>query len=138
MSIEIKNIKYTAQFVDDADKLLKLFKPKHEDVYAYHSTNWYKPENSDDLEIGKKSKLKIIGRAHDLKGDALLVENPKSKNKHPHITISCAKNVPPFYSNELLERASQDGSWEIFTEPVFIEVTEGYSDYDNKIVLSEN
>ncbi len=96
MPIKVGNIEYTALFVDSPEKLLKMFEPKHKNIYAHHSTNWYKPTDVSDLEIGKKSALKIIGRAYDQSGDALLVENGKSKNKYPHITISCAENVPLF------------------------------------------
>lgn len=138
MLIKIENIEYTGLFMDSPERLLKMFEPKHKKIYANHSTNQYKPTGIGNLEIGKKSMLKIIGRAHDQKGDALLVENAKSKNKYPHITVSCAENVPPVYSNELLDNASTNNSLEIFENPFFIEATEGYADYDGKIILSEN
>lgn len=136
--LKSEEIKYTALFVDSPEKLLQIFPAKHPKVFAHHSTNYYKPNSVEGLEIGKRSLLKIIGRASDQNGFALLVENTKSKNKFPHITISCAEDVAPVYSNELLEKASKDGSLEIFKEPFFIEVTEGYSDFDDKIILSEN
>ena len=135
MEIESKNIQYTAFFIDNPEKLLKAFVPKHKKVYAHHSTNWYKPTDVSDLEIGRKSVLKIIGRAFDQKGDALLVENNKSRNKYPHITISCTEDVPAVYSNELLEKASGDGSLELLEEPFLIETTEGYADFGDNIVL---
>lgn len=136
MEVEYKDIEYTALFVDSPEKLLKMFLPKHKKIYGHHSTNWYRPTDLNDLEIGKKVVLKIVGRASDKRGDALLVENSKSKNKYPHITISCAENVPPVYSNELLEKASEDGSLELFKELFFIEVTEGYSDNKGNVILS--
>lgn len=136
--IKPEEIEYTALFVDSPEKLLQIFPAKHSKVFAHHSTNWYKPSSVEGLELGKKSLLKIIGQAHDQKGFAVLVENAKSKNKFPHITISCDEDVAPVYSNELLEKASNDGSLEIFKEPLFIEVTEGYVDMDKNIVLSEN
>lgn len=135
MPTKIEDIEYTALFVDSPEKLLVMFEPKHEIVYAHHSTNWYKPTDVEDLEIGKKSVLKIIGRVSDEKGDALLVENAKSRNKYPHITLSCIKNIPPVYSNELIEKALKDNSVELFQEPFFIEVTEGYGDFENNIIL---
>jgi hypothetical protein len=138
IALKPEEIEYTALFVDSPEKLLQMFPAKHLKVFAHHSTNWYKPTSSEGLEIGNKSLLKIIGQASDLKGFAVLVENAKSKNKFPHITISCAEGVAPVYSNELLEIASKDGSLEMFKEPLFIEVTEGYGDFDDKIVLSEN
>ncbi len=129
-----EQILYTAFFVDNPEKLLAMFPPKHPDIYAHHSTNWYKPTDTKNLEIGGKMTLKIIGEAFDDKGHALLVENPKSKNKYPHITISCAKGVPAVYSNELLEKASANGSLTVFKKPFFIEATEGYADLDEKVV----
>ena len=133
-----EEIEYTALFVDSPEKLLEMFPAKHPKVFAHHSTNWYKPSSLEGLEIGKKSSLKIIGQAYDQKGFEVLVENAKSKNKFPHITISCAEGIAPVYSNELLEKASENGSLEMFKEPFFIEVIEGYVDTDKNLVLSEN
>jgi hypothetical protein len=108
-----EDIEYTALFIDNPEKLLQMFPAKHSKVFAHHSTNWYKPTSIDGLETGKKGLLKIIGQTHDDKAFALLVENVKSKNKYPHITISCAENIEPVYSNELLDNASKDGSIEM-------------------------
>ncbi len=80
--------------------------------------------------------LKIIGRAYDEKGDALLVENPKSNKAQPHITLSCAENVPPAYSEKLLAAAASNGTLGMFLEPFFIEVTEGYFSRSGEVVLS--
>lgn len=135
-NLKPEEIEYTALFVDNPEKLLEMFPAKHSKVFAHHSTNWYKPTSLEGLEIGKKSLLKIIGQAYDQKGFAVLVENPKSKNKFPHITISCAEGIPPVYSNELLEKASKDGSLEMFKEPFFIEVTEGYGDFNDNVIIS--
>lgn len=136
MQIKPSQIIYTALFVDSPEKLFEMFPAKHSKVFAHHSTNWYKPTSLEGLEIGNRSLLKIIGQASDENGFAVLVENSKSKNKFSHITISCAENIAPFYSSQLLEKASKDGSLEILKEPVFIEVTEGYVNMDNNIVIS--
>ena len=88
--------------------------------------------------MGRKTKLKIIGRAYDEKGDALLVEDIKSENKYPHITLSCAEGVKPVYSHELIERASEDGSIDYFSSPKEIEVIEGYSDGKNDFMSGPN
>jgi hypothetical protein len=140
MNIPLKPeaIEYTALFVDNREDLLRMFPARHSSVFAHHSTIWYRPSSVEGLEIGRKLILKIIGHAADEKGFAVLVENGKSKNKYPYITISCAKDIPPVYSNELLEKAVKDGSIEIFKKPLFINVTEGYSDIHDNVVLSEN
>lgn len=120
------SIYYTAYFIDNPSELLSMFPTKHPIIYAHHSTNQYKPDNLDKLEMGKKIKLKIIARFTDDNCDALLVVNEKSENKFPHITLSCAKGVPPMYSNQLLENADKKGKIEYFTEPSCIDATEGY------------
>lgn len=136
--VKPEEIEYTALFVDSPEKLLQMFPAKQSKVFAHHSTNWYRPTSTEGLEIGKKSLLKIIGQAYDQNSLAVLVENAKSKNKFPHITISCAEDIAPVYSNELLEKASKDGSLEMLKEPLFIDVTEGYVDISKNLVLSEN
>ncbi len=134
--MDLEKIVYTALFIDDPEKLLKMFPSKHEKVFAHHSTIWYKPQSLENLEIGKKSALKIIGQVYDEKAFAILVENKKSKNQFPHITISCAENIRPVYSNELFEKAFEAHMVEIFDEPLYIEVTEGYVDNSGNTYLN--
>ncbi len=129
-----ESVKYTGLFVDSPEKLLQKFPARHEVVVAHHSTNWYKPTSLSELEIGKKSSLKIIGQAADAKCFALLVENLKSKNQYPHITISHAVDVSAVYANELLEKSAKGDTLEMFPEPVFIDVTEGYVGADEQLV----
>ena len=128
------NIKYTALFVKDIQDLLNKFPPKHKKVFGHHSTIEFKPENLEGLEIGKEQKIKIIGRAFDEFGDDLLVENPKSKNKYPHITLSRGENAPPLYSKILFEKAINSNTIEYFDNES-VEVIEGYSDFDNNIFI---
>ena len=125
---EKPSVLYTARFVHNIPVLLEKFPPKHTTHYGHHSTIAFKPSKLDDVVIGQVSTMKVIGRAFDEMGDALLVENNKSKNKHPHITLSCALGVPPVYSNQLIETAIASGTVQYFSEPYEIEVVEGYSD----------
>ncbi len=81
--------------------------------------------------------MKVIGRAWDEKGDALLVENAKSSNKYPHVTLSCAEGVSPVYSNQLIEEAVASNSVEYFKNPEEINVVEGYSDGEHDVVNPE-
>lgn len=131
------NIQYTAEFVVDQTDLLRRFPPKHPKIYADHSTNIYKPSSLANLEIGHNTQLKILARVYDEKGDALLVENPKSNNEHPHITLSCVEGVKPVYTNEMIKKAVREGSIEYFLEPQFVEVIEGYSDGKNTIISQQ-
>lgn len=124
---------YTALFVKDKEDLLKRFPPKHEKVFGDHSTIEFNPNNLDGIEIGKESKIKIIGRAHDEYGDDLLVENPKSKNKYPHITISRRDDAPRLYSQILFSRDAKENHIEYFDNET-VEVVEGYNE-SNRIIV---
>jgi hypothetical protein len=115
---------YTALFVKDVQALLKRFPPKHGKVFADHSTIEFNPSSLDGVEIGKESTIKIIGRAYDEYGDDLLVENPKSKNKYPHITISRAEGAPKLYSRILFPKAIAEKTIEYFDNES-VEVIEG-------------
>jgi len=128
---------YTALFVLDPQTLIKNFLPKHQNVYAHHSTIAFRPENLEGIEPGRKHKIKILGRTSDEKGDALLVENPKSKNEFPHITLSCASDVGPIYSNELLKQAVENKTIEYFRQDVFVDVVEGYETTDGEVVPAD-
>ncbi|OGY59231.1 MAG: hypothetical protein A3B23_02720 [Candidatus Colwellbacteria bacterium RIFCSPLOWO2_01_FULL_48_10] len=119
---------YTALFVKDIGSLLKSFPPKHSRHFGHHSTIAFNPPTIDGIEIGREGKLKIIGQAYDSKGDALLVESPRSKNAYPHITLSCSPDTKPVYSNEMIEKAVLEKTVEYFAEPIWIDVVEGYSD----------
>jgi hypothetical protein len=128
-----KEIKFTALFVKDVKDLLKRFPPKHKKVFGQHSTIEYKPKNLAGIEIGKEQRIKIIGRAFDEFGDDLLVENPKSKNKYPHITLSRGEDAPPLYSNILFDKAIKSNTVEYFINEK-AEVIEGYSEGENNII----
>jgi len=121
-----QNIKFTALFVKDVQDLLKRFPPKHKKIFGHHSTIEFEPENLHGIETGKEYSIKIIGRAYDKFGDDLLVENPKSKNKYPHITLSRGENAPPLYSKMLFEKAIASNDMEYFNNEE-VKVVEGVS-----------
>lgn len=123
---------YTALFVKDVSDLINRFPSKHQKVFAHHSTIAFRPESLDGLEIGKEYSIKIMGRVFDDKGDALLVENPKSKNQHPHITLSCAEGISPTYSSEMISRATENNTIDYFVDEV--KIIEGYFDGDKDVV----
>ncbi len=125
---------YTALFVRDVSALQDKFPPHHANVYGHHSTIAFRPGSLDGIDVGAEGKIAVIGRVHDEKGDALLVHNPKSTNKFPHITLSCAEGVRPVYSNEMIERAALSGSITKFDPPIELDVIEGYFDGKNTIV----
>lgn len=89
---------YTAIFVDRQD-----LKEKYEQVFPnsfyHHSTIEFKPNSLENIPVGEKVELKIIGRLTTDKVDVLLVDNPLSKNEYPHITLSTNDGVKPYESN---------------------------------------
>jgi len=93
---------YSAVFFN-TPKLVGKYKPVHPTLYAHHSTIEFKPADITGLPIGEEITIKIIGRLTTDKVDVLLVENPLSKNKYPHITLSTALGVKPFESNSEIE-----------------------------------
>lgn len=97
-NINNNNIIYSGIFFNK-NELLKKYDLVHENIYYHHSTIEFKPKNVSNLPIGEIMTLKIIGRLTTDKVDALLIENPLSKNEYPHITLSTANNVKPYESN---------------------------------------
>jgi hypothetical protein len=122
-----KDIVYTALNVNDTGKLLEKFPPKHTDHHGSHITLAFLSKKADSIkiealnelgEIGKQTSIRVMGRAYDSKGDALLIERPsfyKILNKFPHITISTA-NVPPKYSNEMIENHAAEISKSLYAK----------------------
>lgn len=74
-------------------------------MFLHHCTiEFGKPvRNPEFLNI--EDELDIIGYAEDEFASAFIVGPCLSKNKIPHITISCAAGIKPFYSNKMLESA---------------------------------
>jgi len=136
-SKEKLKILYTGFFVKNISELTGQFPPKHGKVYGHHSTIAFKPPTLDSIQVGTETSLKIIGRVTDEKGDALLVESPKSNNAHPHITLSCAEGTSPFYSNEMIERAFAANQVTLFDSPIYIDVVEGYFDGKKDVIAKE-
>ena len=131
-----QKIIYTALFVDSVRDLLVRFPPKHTKIFAHHFTIAFRPPTLEGIDIGKKHVLKIVGRIFDSKGDVLLVECPTITNKYPHITISCADNVAPAYSKELIEKFYESGQG-FFENPdtnAEVSLTEGFFDGAEDII----
>lgn len=89
---------YSAIFVNK-DVLMEKYPPKHSNVFSHHSTIEFRPKSIEEIPIGDTINLHITGRLTTERVDALLVDNPLSKNAYPHITLSTADGVKPFESN---------------------------------------
>lgn len=94
-------VTFSAYNVVDEQALKAKYPPVHPNLFYHHSTNEFNPKGVP--ELGKETSLKITGRLTTDKVDVLLVENPGSKNKYPHITLSTAEGVKPFESNKEIE-----------------------------------
>jgi transposase len=93
---------YNAIILDDESKqiLKKKVPAEHENLYYHHITiNHGKKEIPSNL--GELVEFNVIGYAVDERGQAVVVD-AESSNKVPHITLSCADDIAPYYSNELL------------------------------------
>lgn len=98
-----RNPVYSAVFFD-TNELVSKYPQVHKNLYSHHSTIEFKPADISNLPIGNKMNIKIKGRLTTDKVDVLVVDNPLSKNKFPHITLSTAKGVKPFESNLEIEK----------------------------------
>lgn len=93
-------------------QLLRDFPPVYDNVFADHVTLIFKPKEDDlaDYDLGSIVRLKVVGYAQDQKGTAVLVDLPSeirtSPGQKPHITISTAQGIKPFYSNKLIANSS--------------------------------
>jgi hypothetical protein len=96
------NIIYTAVFFN-TNEVVSKYKQVHPNLYSHHSTIEFKPTDVSNLPIGEEINIKVIGRLTNDKVDALIVSNPLSKNKFPHITLSTAEGIKPFQSNTEIE-----------------------------------
>lgn len=94
---------FTAQNVNNPSELMRKYPSNLPNKFYHHSTNKFGKQPFDDRE-GEKMRLHIIGRLTTDKVDVLVVENPNSINKIPHITLATAEGIKPFESNSELEK----------------------------------
>lgn len=128
-----KSVHFVAVFFEEK-KLMDMFKPVHENLFYHHSTI-DSQDITDELDIGKKVKIRIVGRLTTKKVDVLLVQNQYSKRKHPHITLSTAKGIKPAESNTEIEN-NLDKIKYIKTKGLFIWGHIGYYG-DNGVTIKE-
>lgn len=98
-------ILYTCQEVNDPKALQEKYPTTLPNKYYHHSTNEFKPKGYSGKE-GMPLTLHITGRLTTDRVDCLVVENPNSLNKVPHITLATAEGVKPVESNHALKEHS--------------------------------
>jgi hypothetical protein len=101
-----------AVLTENSSNVLKTrIPPIHSDSYYHHMTMCFKPDEKvyqkyADL-VHKSIELKAEAVFYDKKGQALFLDTKFSENSYPHITLSCADGVKPFYSNTIFENPKQ-------------------------------
>ena len=103
---------YVGVFLDDSSRsrLLRDFPPKHPNVYADHVTLVFRPKESEvaQFDMGEKVEIEVVGYAEDERGSAVTIRLPpglkRLSQRDPHVTISTANGVKPFYSNKLIAK----------------------------------
>ena len=99
----VREVLYTSYNVDDVEGLKEKYPSALPDKYYHHSTVKFGSQPIDARE-GKKERLHIIGRLTTDMVDVLVVDNPESANRTPHITLATAEGVKPVASNFELEK----------------------------------
>lgn len=102
---------YVALFLEEASKrmLLEVVRPKHVTVYGEHMTLAFGRHMRANYPIGRTFSIRALSSHEDELGQCVRVDpggiGPYLWEKQiPHITISCAEKVKPFYSMEMLEK----------------------------------
>jgi len=102
---------------DSKAGVLDLFPPKHGCIYGEHITLVFGPTTEQNKffidKLGFEVEVNTIAYAEDDYGQAVAVDCPLSYNSIPHITISCATGVKPYYSNSILNKAVKCDSLKI-------------------------
>jgi hypothetical protein len=106
----MSDILYWAVLLDKTNrkKLLGYIPAVHLNVYAEHITLSFQPNELQNKKwgflLGKKIKLIARDYYEDERGQAITIEGiHRDDQGTPHITISCAEGVKPFYSNKLIK-----------------------------------
>lgn len=132
-SKEKEIVLYSALFVDDISSLKAKYPPVHTNEFYHHSIIAFRPKDGKDgLNVGEKDTIAIIGRVTSDKVDVLLVENEKSLNDNPHITLSTAEGVEPFASNSEIAKAIEEKR--VIDVRDSVDVTEGYSNGQTNVI----
>lgn len=101
---------YAAVFLTEDSKKLLLEKvpAKHPTVFAEHMTLAFGRHMRDEYPIGKKIQLYAYAHFADERGQCVSVWSHQTRgllweSQIPHVTLSCAEGVKPFYSMEMLK-----------------------------------
>ena len=104
---------YVGVFLTEEAKkeLLKVLPAVHPTVFAEHVTLAFGRHMKDRYPLGEMVTVEVVASVKDERGQAAIVRPFTMKkwlweDQTPHITISCAEGVKPFYSNDMLKNAN--------------------------------
>lgn len=103
---------YAAVFLTpwSINKLLTVVRPRHPRVFAEHLTLGFGRHMEDAYPLGYPAMFTVTAVTEDERGQAVTgyldpyTDAYRSRQQFPHITISCAEGIKPFYSNDLLKQ----------------------------------
>lgn len=107
---------YVGLFLGERSKahLNNIFKPKHPKVFTDHLTLAFGRHmmESRKYPVGHIFELFIAEEFSDERGHCLRVDGKGfdhllAPNQVPHITVACADDIKPFYSNDLMKDPSK-------------------------------
>ena len=136
-----KNILFTALFVNDINKLKKVYKPVHPNEHYNHiilmKKNLFSKNYIDNFPIGKQKKIKIVGRYKSDRMDVLILEEGRlSQYKNPFIVLSLADNVSMEEVHPALYEAGKSTKIKMYKSPRYVNTTFGYMNGNNRPVTS--
>lgn len=110
---------YAAVFLTEESKkmLLSMIPARYPTVYAEHMTLAFGRHMNPTYPLGEKVKLWADMHYWDDRGQCVTVILQKDMKVHlakeqvPHVTISCAEGVKPFYSTELIKTSGKGDVW---------------------------
>ncbi len=99
---------------ESVELLKKKIPPMYEKVFYHHMTIAFNPSREafdryGDL-MGKEIELFVMAVCNDSKAQAVLVDSDLVEEGFPHITLSCAEGVKPFYSQTLIKNKTNFGN----------------------------
>lgn len=125
---------YSSYLVPESIKQLKMLLDdlqiqRLDDEYLHHCTIEF---GSDTIitpqQENQYTTIDILGVVVSDKCQAFIVDSCLSKNKNPHITISCKDGIKPFYSNEMLEKNLGDKIMFNYPFEILVRIEKIYAD----------
>lgn len=126
---------YVGIFLDEDSKktLLEYVRPIHPNVFGEHLTLAFGRHMLESYSLGIKVDLDVFASIEDERGQCVLVKPDPLigliwEKQDPHITISCADEIKPIYSNALIKNGLNTNDSSTTQKPISLHLT-GVLDY---------